>query len=526
MAMLTRDCSSPQQMKDLLLQSIDRDANVINMERVLEVISVLEDYPITKEALEETRLGKYINNLRKKTLNQELSRRAKKLVKSWREIALTEQEPAPAGKKDSSQKLWDKTVLRGKEAFSKSLAEALLSRPVDSDNRNVPPSVAETPLVSHHACVKVEETGAGSLDVIPSPTPKSTGLSSYRHFVREVPLQRDGQRSPSSGFSIPRREKPQSQAKVYHEPGSLETISPASCSTPPHSPTTTMLDYSPTHSLPLPALPVSHNPAASSPQISTVGQQRVCAFPTEIHSSASPPTTQSKSPALSRSGSVEEGKSELKSKPKRGRKKGSKGRKDCSSHLLSQQLDPGPGKIKERRITYDALTGQIVLATPKKSVCPRAEPASLPLQGTDSIAELKERNLQIWDSVNKADWKELAKNKIIQKYFSSQCERLSISRLETQEYIEQLQDIVPQDSSTSKAHQPWVVLPTEPSSRLSGIHQEASAEDLDAMHNRYWPGVNGCYDNKGNWYNWAQCISLEPYQSEGKLHILPYVCLE
>eukprot|EP00093_Oithona_nana_P010384 10384.XXX_381649_383197_1 [CDS] Oithona nana genome sequencing. len=57
---------------------------------VVEVISQLEIYSITKEALEATRLGKHINELRRKASDKGLASRAKSLVKKWRELLIAD----------------------------------------------------------------------------------------------------------------------------------------------------------------------------------------------------------------------------------------------------------------------------------------------------------------------------------------------------------------------------------------------------------------------------------------------------
>lgn len=59
---------------------------VVNMDAVLSVICALEGTTITKEQLEATRLAKYINQLRRRTKNEHLARRAKSLLKKWREM--------------------------------------------------------------------------------------------------------------------------------------------------------------------------------------------------------------------------------------------------------------------------------------------------------------------------------------------------------------------------------------------------------------------------------------------------------
>lgn len=68
---------------------------VIDMSTVLEVITVLEGTTITKEQLETTRLAKYINQLRRKTSNDQLARRSKNLLKKWREMVIPNQHTAP-----------------------------------------------------------------------------------------------------------------------------------------------------------------------------------------------------------------------------------------------------------------------------------------------------------------------------------------------------------------------------------------------------------------------------------------------
>lgn len=71
-----------------LLRSLDSNYNVIDMPAVIEIISQLEKITITKELLETTRLGKYVNQLRRNTTNKLLAKRAKDLVKKWRDSVL------------------------------------------------------------------------------------------------------------------------------------------------------------------------------------------------------------------------------------------------------------------------------------------------------------------------------------------------------------------------------------------------------------------------------------------------------
>lgn len=86
----------PLLIRDKLFTGIDSDYNVVDMGIVSEVIAELENYHITKEALEATRLGKHINDLRRKTSDKLLANRTKSLVKKWRAL-LSDTGPPPGG---------------------------------------------------------------------------------------------------------------------------------------------------------------------------------------------------------------------------------------------------------------------------------------------------------------------------------------------------------------------------------------------------------------------------------------------
>ncbi|XP_075229700.1 uncharacterized protein LOC142329191 [Lycorma delicatula] len=85
---------SPSEIKEKLLKALDKEYNVVDMAAVVEIVSILERTPITKEALETTRLGRYINELRRKTTNESLAKRAKDLVRRWRDMILPQTEAA------------------------------------------------------------------------------------------------------------------------------------------------------------------------------------------------------------------------------------------------------------------------------------------------------------------------------------------------------------------------------------------------------------------------------------------------
>lgn len=73
-----------------LCRAIDAEGNVLENAIVLDIISQLHSLDITTEELERTRLGKYVNLIRKKTTEQDIANKARALVKKWKKLIVGE----------------------------------------------------------------------------------------------------------------------------------------------------------------------------------------------------------------------------------------------------------------------------------------------------------------------------------------------------------------------------------------------------------------------------------------------------
>uniref|UniRef100_A0A8C2E0U1 Mediator of RNA polymerase II transcription subunit 26 n=1 Tax=Cyprinus carpio TaxID=7962 RepID=A0A8C2E0U1_CYPCA len=83
---MKRASSRPHQLKEQLLRAINSQNSIQNTMAVLDVICCLEKYPMTKEALVETRLGKLINDVRKRSTDEDLVKRLKNLIRRWQRL--------------------------------------------------------------------------------------------------------------------------------------------------------------------------------------------------------------------------------------------------------------------------------------------------------------------------------------------------------------------------------------------------------------------------------------------------------
>ncbi|KAI4482812.1 PREDICTED: mediator of RNA polymerase II transcription subunit 26 isoform X1 [Polistes canadensis] len=186
------------ELTERLLKSLDKEYNVVDMGAVVEVITALEKTPITKEVLEITRLGKYINELRRKTSNDVLAKRAKDLVRRWRDMVL----PSPHSTPQPTPADTAPPALNGAKPHSPALrcfkpqSPAVRSlKPQSPLLRDVTPLKVISPVLSVHSDhSRSPNTSSNKQSItltsnhrITSDVPHTHGSSSQNHLMEAVP---------------------------------------------------------------------------------------------------------------------------------------------------------------------------------------------------------------------------------------------------------------------------------------------------------------------------------------------------
>lgn len=238
--------------------------------------------------------------------------------------------------------------------------------------------------------------------------------------------------------------------------------------------------------------------------------------------------------------------------------------RDYSVNLDGQKIEDTtkPVRLKERRLTFDPVTGQIKPLVHKETsqteeaptpdlvesrqrtestVHPPVAPAPLPAPGPGpapgpaaapgpgpaSGPAPAQAPGPSPNPFHQTNWKELSRNEIIQSYLNLQSNVLTSSGVQAPGAHFFMSEYLKREEQEIKDSRKIHVLQKDSSvGELPGVNREVSAEDLDRIHTQRWPGVNGCYDTKGTWFDWTECISLDPHGDESKLNILPYVCLD
>jgi len=79
---------NPKDLTTRLLACVTPNGKVKNLHTVMEILKILETTKLTISDLQETRLGKYVNDIRRKNTEEALlNKKARKLIRSWQAIA-------------------------------------------------------------------------------------------------------------------------------------------------------------------------------------------------------------------------------------------------------------------------------------------------------------------------------------------------------------------------------------------------------------------------------------------------------
>ena len=588
-------------------------------------------------SLKETRLGKLINDVRRKTKNEDLAKRAKKLVLAWQKLiepgqqtdgalptglaptsgssngaaplgkadvspppppALPSGRPAPelknrndfnnslkadkpSNRKRRAEQQKDGTPLPAKMAkitFNKPQNAQSAHAPLPSNGTATHADVVTDGLHSH------ERPPPMYNEAPPHPDADGLGKTPVRdpHPRQVHPTSLGCSRTPPSASSLLKASLLQQHARLEQASsgGQCQPRSPRSSS---HSPRTLKQDSGgggvkqtavkttlasaaggvplsvetpgPGPSLPPPpAQPL--NVCAQGPHakdLRATGDAQVAQGVWVSHTPGSHPSLgSSSSSALKGLGGLEVGGP--------GRKRRKKYRSKDYVVNLDGQFEPDDGtkpvRLKDRRLTFDPVTGQIKSCfskevgqeaergegdekdekdgrkkrkrknrgcTGSEVICPEAPPPPQP-QPAQPVQP---------SPFQQTNWKELSSNDIIQSYLSQQSSVLTTlgaprapgAHFFMSEYLKQEQQ-GEGGSPAREARRAHVVAAEEPTTERPGVSRDLTTDDLRRLHTGHWPGVNGCYDTKKHWYDWTECMALDPHGDESRLNILPYVCLD
>lgn len=538
---MTAAPATPELMRDRLLQAIDGNSNICNMMVVVEVISFLEKYPITKETLEETRLGKLINDIRKKTKNEEIGRRARKLLKTWQK--LIEPNKVEVLTKGHSGGLWS-TRSGGSpciSAFSSTAHSGIIGTELKNRNDfNNCSSLRDNKLNQRKS---MDDHKEGHF--LPDDLPKVT-LNDKTSCSQQLPNYKiddrpelyadafahqsvDGDFSNHLGSDRPNkipvsRVKPHSKVPGYSKPPSISSLLKASVQQKQarHEQVTSKEHFQPRspHSS-------SHSPQdLKQEHIIQNAKQAQSVFSTTMR----PAFAQGPSNQPSNVSDLDKGFTFKKVTGRHAKKKIKKKRsKDHAIQLDRQTSEKGTKSVmlQDKRLSFDSQNEDIA-----SSFCEESHPLQ-DFSSADKVEfqacaeQSKSFPSASHCSFQQTDWKMLARSEIVQSYLSQQSSALALSGAQTPGghffMTEFLKKEGNQNQGNCKIH---TLAPEVSPEELPGISREITTEDLKRLHTHRWSGVNGCYDTNGQWFDWSECISLDPQGDESKLNILPYVCLD
>ncbi|MCI4383601.1 hypothetical protein PGIGA_G00028430 [Pangasianodon gigas] len=534
-----------QQIRDRLLQATDAHSNISNMVAVLDVISILEKYPITKEALEETRLGKLINDLRKKTRDEDLAKRAKKLLRNWQRL-IDPQQPEVLPKELSSTL---SSVVGPNRSQSLPVSRSPQTA-TDNDKKPVLHSVHSSSTekfypIKHTGKQKVEKnlptlkgTKRSALSTASGSTGGPEDLQIHTNAIKPHFSSPELNKEPTAS-TIFRKSVLQQQGqrditaveKVKHKSHSHYT-NPSPRPVKQLVPSKQPPSFSAADSEPLSALPVQssiqgmHTESHQSKDLphaeneSLLNSERMLEQMTNL---------QNKSKGLARLqpgllSEVTNMETEKDIKPSDGKRRKPQSR-DYTINVEGRSSDDTckPARVKNRKLTFDPLTQQI-----RPSAVNQCEEQHNPVVDVNEPVNQKQSpSASSPSALHKMNWKDMSQNEIVKYYLNFQNNLLKTSGSQVPgAHFFMTEYLKCEEDSMREASKTYVQVPNVSETNLPGIDRDITTEDVHKINNKHWPGVNGCYDSKGQWYGWTECISLDTYGDGSKLNILPYVCID
>lgn len=484
--------------------------------------------------LQETRLGKLINDLRKKTRDEDLAKRAKKLLRNWQKL-IDPQQPEVLPKELSS------TFVGSNRSQTLPVSRSPQTA-TDNDKMPVLHSIHSSSTdkffpVKHVGTQRAEKnlatlkatkrsalsTASGSssgpedLQIHPSaikPHFSSPELNKEPTILRKSILQQQGQRDITAG------EKVKHKSQSHYNNQSPRSVKQLVSSKQP--------SFSVPESEPLPALPLH----SSVQGMHTECHQSNLSHPEKellLHSERTLEQTNNLQNKLARVqpgllSEVTNMETEKDIKISDG-KRGKNQLRDHAVNVEGRSSDDAckPARVKNRKLTFDPLTLQI-----RPSAVNQSEEQHNPAADVNESVNVKQSpSASSPSALHKMNWKDMSQNEIVKYYLNLQNSLLKTSGSQVpgahffmNEYLKCEEDNMREASKT------YVQVQNVTETDLPGINRDVTTEDVHKINNKHWPGVNGCYDSQGQWYGWTECISLDTYGDGSKLHILPYVCID